>query len=104
VAPLPLEPASSLALGMALGAAMGFARPRQGAEQVEPSGSIADPVAHTSGPLQSRSNVIGSIGSRTGRSSIDGGGPMVGSEETRTTPHGGQPPNSIDGLRALGGY
>ena len=45
VAPLPLEPGDSLALGMALGAAMGFARPRQHAEQVEPSGSIADPVA-----------------------------------------------------------
>ena len=43
-----------------------------------------DPVAHTSGRPQSRSNVIGSIGSRTGRSAIDGG-PMAGSEVTRTT-------------------
>ena len=46
--PVPLEPGNSLALGMALGAAMAFARPRQLAEQVEPNGSIADPVAHTS--------------------------------------------------------
>ena len=48
VSPWPLEPGSSLALGMALGTAMGFARPRKLAEQVEPNGSIADPVAHTS--------------------------------------------------------
>lgn len=45
VSPLPLEAGDSLALGMMLGAAMAFARPRQHAEQVEPSGSIADPVA-----------------------------------------------------------
>ena len=85
VNPLPLEPGSSLTLGMALGTAMGFARPRQLAEQVEPSGTIADPVAHTSSRPQSRSNVIGSVGSRTGRSSIEGRRPIAGSEETRTT-------------------
>ncbi len=58
VNPLPLEPASSLVLGMALGAGLAFARPRQGAEQVEPSGSIAGQVSRTSGPTQSRSKVM----------------------------------------------
>ncbi len=42
VNPLLLEPASSLTLGMALGAAMGFAWPRRGAEQVEPNGSLVE--------------------------------------------------------------
>ncbi|MCT7660163.1 O-antigen ligase family protein [Mycobacterium deserti] len=46
VNPLPLEPASSLVLGMAVGAAMAFGRPGRTSP---PATSTPSPVAHTSG-------------------------------------------------------
>jgi O-antigen ligase len=45
VDPMPLEPAQSLLLGLALGAAMGFARPRRDTEEVEPTGQTASTPA-----------------------------------------------------------
>jgi O-antigen ligase len=45
VDPMPLEPAQSLVLGLALGAAMGFARSPRETEQVEPTGRTASTSA-----------------------------------------------------------